>query len=61
MKTIIYWVEDLWFEIKMAWLLKHAVRFHGYSETFDKMGYWLNDTNWFVPLDGSFKYGYAPK
>lgn len=45
MKTIIYWIEDLWFEIKMAWLLKHAVRLHGYSETFNKMGYWLDDTN----------------
>ena len=61
MKTIISWIEELCFEIKMAWLLKHAVWFYGYSETFHTFGYWLDDTKWFVPLDGSFKYGYAPK
>lgn len=58
---IIYQIDDLWFELKMKWHLKHAARSYGYSETFHTFGYWLNDTKWFVPLDGSFKYGYAPK
>lgn len=58
---IIYQIDDLWFELKMKWRLKYANRLYGYSETFHTFGYWLNDTKWFVPLDGSFKYGYAPK
>ena len=58
---IIYQIDDLWFELKMKWRLKYANRLYGYSETFHTFGYWLDDTKWFVPLDGSFKYGYAPK
>ena len=58
---IIYQIDELWFELKMKWRSKHAARSYGYSETFHTFGYWLNNTKWFVPLDGSFKYGYAPK
>ena len=58
---IIYQIDELWFELKMKWRSKHAARSYGYSETFHTFGYWLDDTKWFVPLDGSFKYGYAPK
>lgn len=58
---IIYQIDELWFELKMKWRSKHAARSYGYSETFHTFGYWLNDTKWFVPIDGSFKYGYAPK
>ena len=44
-------------EIRMWWLVRFGKKEFGYSWTFLKDGYFIEDGKWFVPNDKSFCYG----
>ena len=47
----IFWNIRMWFESRFN------KKNFGYSWTFKKEGYFINNNNWFVPIDKTFTYG----
>ena len=45
------------FDVRMWWESRFNHKNFGYSHTFGKNGYFINNNNWFVPCDKSFSYG----
>ena len=44
-------------EVRMWWESRYNKKNFGYSWTFGKNGYFINNNHWFVPCDNSFQYG----
>ena len=45
------------FNVRMWWESRFNRKNFGYSHTFGKDGYFINNNGWFVPCDKSFSYG----
>lgn len=44
-------------DVRMWWEYHFNKKNFGYSWTFNKNGYFINNKQWFVPCDKSFQYG----
>lgn len=49
--------KSILFDVRMWYESRFNRKNFGYSHTFGKNGYFINNDNWFVPCDKSFSYG----
>ena len=49
--------QHIIFDVRMWWEYHFNKKNFGYSWTFNKNGYFINNNHWFVPSDKSFQYG----